>query len=85
MGARMGGMRINRQTWAISFGLNARGATGLILAGVGLSNGLIDERIFVAVVSMAILTTLVSAPAMSGLLRGRAAAVAGAQSISPEP
>lgn len=85
LGARMGGMQINRQTWAISFGLNARGATGLILAGVGLSNGLIDDRIFVAVVIMAILTTLISAPAMSGLLRGRAAAVAGAQSIPPVP
>jgi Kef-type K+ transport system membrane component KefB len=45
LGARIAGMKIDRDVWAISFGLNARGATGIILAGVGLANGVIDERI----------------------------------------
>jgi hypothetical protein len=35
-------MPIGRETWAVAFGLNARGATGIILAGVGLANGVID-------------------------------------------
>lgn len=33
LGARLAGMPLNRDTWAIAFGLNARGATGIILAG----------------------------------------------------
>ena len=32
-------MPIDREAWAIAFGLNARGATGIILAGVGLPTG----------------------------------------------
>ena len=42
---------------------NARGATGIILAGVGLTNRVIDERIFVAFVVMAPATSLISGPA----------------------
>lgn len=68
LGARLAGMPIDRRTLAIGFGLNARGATGIILAGVGLEQGVIDERIFVAVVVMAIVTSLLSAPLMKRLL-----------------
>jgi Kef-type K+ transport system membrane component KefB len=73
LGARLGGMPIDRDTWAIAFGLNARGATGIILASVGLSQGLIDERIFVGVVVMALITSLVAGPAMNRLLSDRMA------------
>ena len=73
LGARMAGMKINREVWAISFGLNARGATGIILAGVGLANHVIDERIFVAIVIMALVTSLMSAPMMNGLLHPKLA------------
>jgi Kef-type K+ transport system membrane component KefB len=68
LGARMAGMKIDRQVWAIGFGLNARGATGIILAGVGLANRVIDERIFVAIVVMALITSLMSGPLMTALL-----------------
>jgi Kef-type K+ transport system membrane component KefB len=60
--------RGHRETWAIGFGLNARAATGIILAGVGLTNGVIDARIFVAIVVMALVTSLMAGPAMSRLL-----------------
>jgi K+:H+ antiporter len=63
----------DREAWAIGFELNARGATGIILAGVGLTNGVIDERIFVAVVVMALVTSLMAGPMMSRLLWHRAA------------
>ena len=53
LGAKAAGMPIDREAWAVGFGLNARGATGIILAGVGLTNKVIDERIFVAIVLMA--------------------------------
>jgi Kef-type K+ transport system membrane component KefB len=67
-GAKAAGMRIDREVWAIAFGLNARGATGIILAGVGLTNGVIDARNFVAVVVMAVVTSLMAGPIMSRLL-----------------
>lgn len=71
LGARMAGMPIDRQVWAIASGLNARGATGIILAGVGLANGLIDERIFVAIFIMALSTSIISGPLMNMFLKGR--------------
>jgi Kef-type K+ transport system membrane component KefB len=71
LGARIAGMPLNREAWAIAFGLNARGATGIILAGVGLANHVIDERIFVAMVVMALVTSLMSGPIMNTLLSYR--------------
>jgi Kef-type K+ transport system membrane component KefB len=68
LGAKAAGMPMNREALAIGFGLNARGATGIILAGVGLSNHVIDERIFVAIVVMALVTSLMSGPMMNHLL-----------------
>jgi Kef-type K+ transport system membrane component KefB len=68
LGAKAAGMPLDRETWAIGFGLNARGATGIILAGVGLANNVIDDRIFVAIVVMAMVTSLMSGPTMNYLL-----------------
>ena len=84
LGAKAAGMPIDREAWAIGFGLNARGATGIILAGVGLTNGVIDGRIFVAIVVMALITSLMAGPTMSRLLeRHRAVAVASALRRKP--
>jgi Kef-type K+ transport system membrane component KefB len=68
LGARLAGMRIDRETFAIGFALNARGATGIILAGVGLEHGVIGERLFVAMVVMALFTSFLSGPAIRWLL-----------------
>ncbi|GIV66492.1 MAG: putative Na+/H+ antiporter [Bellilinea sp.] len=67
-GAKIAGMNIDRRTLAIASGLNARGATGIILAGIGLSNGLIDERIFVSLFITAILTSIAAGPLMTYFL-----------------
>jgi Kef-type K+ transport system membrane component KefB len=75
-GAKLAGMKIDSYTWAIAFGMNARGATGIILAGVGRSAGLIDDRIFVAIVVMALVTSLIAGPAMSWLLASQQKAMA---------
>lgn len=75
LGARLGGMPLDRDTWAIGFGLNARGATGIILAGVGRAAGVIDDRIFVAIVVMALVTSLLAGPMMNWLLSRRIAEV----------
>lgn len=86
LGAKLAGMKIDRYAWAIAFGMNARGATGIILAGVGRSAGLIDDRIFVAIVVMALITSLLAGPAMSWLLASQQSAVASiARSASKPP
>jgi Kef-type K+ transport system membrane component KefB len=75
LGAKLAGMPLDRETWAIGFGLNARGATGIILAGVGRTTGVIDDRIFVAIVVMALVTSLIAGPMMNWLLSHRFAAL----------
>jgi Kef-type K+ transport system membrane component KefB len=66
--ARASGVE-SRTAWAIAAGMNARGATGIILASVGLDHGVIDERVYVALVVMALVTSLVAGPAMKRLVR----------------
>jgi Kef-type K+ transport system membrane component KefB len=68
LGIWMARMPIDRDAWAIAFGLNARGATGIILAGVGRTAGVIDDRIFVAIVVMALVTSILAGPVMNWLL-----------------
>jgi Kef-type K+ transport system membrane component KefB len=71
LGAKAAGMPINRETLAVSFGLNARGATGIILASVGLANHIITDQIYVAIVLMAIITSIISGPAIKTFLKGQ--------------
>jgi Kef-type K+ transport system membrane component KefB/mannitol/fructose-specific phosphotransferase system IIA component (Ntr-type) len=67
VGARASGIQW-RESLAIGFGLNARGAMEIILALLAREAGLIDDRIFVALVTMAIGTSLLAGPAMKRLL-----------------
>jgi Kef-type K+ transport system membrane component KefB/mannitol/fructose-specific phosphotransferase system IIA component (Ntr-type) len=68
LGGRLAGMP-QREAWALGFGLNARGAMEIILGMLALQYGVIDERLFVALVVMALVTSLMSGPAMQWLLR----------------
>jgi Kef-type K+ transport system membrane component KefB/mannitol/fructose-specific phosphotransferase system IIA component (Ntr-type) len=67
VGARVGGLEW-RQSAAIGFGLNARGAMEIILALLALEAGLIKDQVFVALVVMALGTSLLSGPIMKRLL-----------------
>ncbi len=69
-GARLGGTEW-REAWAIGFAMNARGAMEIILGLLALEHGVIRQRMFVALVVMAFLTSLASGPAMRRLLRLR--------------
>lgn len=71
LGARLSGMDA-RESWAVGFGLNARGAMEIILGLLALQYGLIGPRLFVALVVMALVTSMMSGPAMARLLRSRA-------------
>ena len=70
LGARISGIEW-RSALAIGFGMNARGAMEIVLAGVALEYKLIDQRLFVALVTMALLTSMLSGPMMQRLLRPR--------------
>ncbi|MBA4019902.1 MAG: hypothetical protein C0483_22270 [Pirellula sp.] len=84
LGARIGGLDA-RSSWGVGWGMNARGATGIILANVGLEKGVIDQPTYVALVVMALATSIMAAPLMkrcfaarSPLPTGSSAVVAGA-------
>ena len=67
LGAWLGGMA-SREALAVGFGLNARGAMEIILASVALEAGLIDQRVFVALVVMALVTSAMAGPMMNRLM-----------------
>ncbi|NUM52311.1 MAG: cation:proton antiporter [Candidatus Hydrogenedentes bacterium] len=49
-----------RESWAVAFALNARGAMEIILGLLALRYGVISERLFVALVVMALVTSVMS-------------------------
>ncbi|MDR7131222.1 Kef-type K+ transport system membrane component KefB [Algoriphagus sp. 4150] len=61
-----------RDALAVGFGMNARGAMEIILGIIALENGLIDEKLFVALVVMALVTSMTSGPLMKWALREKA-------------
>jgi mannitol/fructose-specific phosphotransferase system IIA component (Ntr-type) len=69
LGARAGGLDW-RPAAAVGMGLNARGAMEIILALLALEAGLLKIQVFVALVTMALLTSLISGPTMRWMLRG---------------
>jgi Kef-type K+ transport system membrane component KefB/mannitol/fructose-specific phosphotransferase system IIA component (Ntr-type) len=69
LGSRAGGLRW-RPAAAVGFGLNARGAMEIILALLALEAGLLRVQVFVALVVMALATSLMSGPTMKWMLRG---------------
>jgi len=68
LGAYWGGMKKD-EALAIGFGMNSRGAMEIVLGILALQAGLIQERVFVALVIMALVTSLSSAPFMSYFLK----------------
>ncbi len=71
-GARLGGMDW-RSSWAVGLAMNARGAMEMILGILALQAGLIREQMFVALVVMALFTSLISAPSIHFLISRRRA------------
>ena len=68
LGASWGGLS-KRESFAIGFGMNARGAMEIILGLLALEYGVIREDLFVALVIMALVTTMISGPVMEWLIR----------------
>jgi Kef-type K+ transport system membrane component KefB len=49
-----------RESLRVGVGMISRGEVGLIVAGVGLSNGVINQQIFSIMVIMVLVTTMVT-------------------------
>ena len=70
LGAKWTGV-FPREAWAISFAMNARGAMEIVLGLVALQFGVISESLFVSLVVMALVTSMISGPAIQGIIRQR--------------
>lgn len=68
LGTRLGGFTW-RESLAAACGMNARGAMEIILGLVALENKLINEKVFVSLVIMALVTSMTSGPLMKRLLK----------------
>lgn len=68
IGTYLGG-NSKRESLAIGFGMNARGAMEIILGLIALENKLIGETFFVALVIMALVTSMTSGPLMKMFLK----------------
>jgi Kef-type K+ transport system membrane component KefB len=76
LGALLGGMDA-RSSWAVGLAMNARGAMEIILGVLALRAGLIGERMFVALVVMALFTSLISGPTIQAVMKDRTGAAVG--------
>jgi hypothetical protein len=70
LGARLSGIA-PRQAWAIGVALTSRGAMEIILGLLALRLGIIGERLFVALVVMALVTSVLTGPILAWLLRSK--------------
>ena len=68
IGARASGLKKN-ESLAIAFGMNARGSQEIVLGMVALQVKIIDERIFVGLVVMTVVTILIAGPLMKYYLQ----------------
>lgn len=75
VGARMTGVAW-REAAAIGFGMNSRGAMEILLAMLAMEAGIINEKFFVALVIMAVVTSMLSGPALVRLLRPKPSPIA---------
>ena len=66
IGARLGGLNL-RESVQLGAGMVSRGEVGLIVASVGIHEGLVSSDEFSAVVAMVLITTVVTPPILRGL------------------
>ncbi len=78
LGARLGGFKW-RESWQLGAGMVSRGEVGLIVANVGMVEGLLTGNAFSAIVGMVLVTTLVTPPFLRLLFREKEPADTSAQ------
>jgi Kef-type K+ transport system membrane component KefB/mannitol/fructose-specific phosphotransferase system IIA component (Ntr-type) len=68
LAARAGGLR-GAEAWGVGWAMNARGTLGIVLGLLAWHAGVIRERLFVALVTLALVTTAMAGPMIKRLLR----------------
>ncbi|MFP4071379.1 MAG: cation:proton antiporter [Desulfovibrionales bacterium] len=68
MGARWGGLPL-REAWTVGFAMVSVGAMGIIVGMIAREAGIIDERLYVALIVMAMVTSMMSGPSIRLILR----------------
>ena len=68
LGAYMGGLSL-RPAFVVGFGMNARGAMEIVLSTLAYKSGIIGQHLFVALIIMALLTSIAAGPLMRYFLR----------------
>ncbi|NPV87398.1 MAG: cation:proton antiporter [Anaerolineae bacterium] len=68
LGAKLSGFS-GREALQLGIGMISRGEVGLILASVGLSNGLLTPAIYSAIIGMVLVTTLITPPLLRAAFR----------------
>ena len=66
-GGRFGRLSM-RESLALACGMNARGSTEVIVASIGLSMGVLNQDLFTAIVTMAVVTTMAMPPMLRAAL-----------------
>ncbi len=74
LGARMSGLSKN-ESFAVAFGMNARGSQEIVLGALALQAKIIDEPVFVGLVVMTIVTILIAGPLMKYFLNKHTATI----------
>ncbi len=68
MGAHFGGLPWP-ESWAVGFGMMAKGTMGIILGLLALQKGVISETLFVAIVITSLVTSMIAGPLMQWVLK----------------
>jgi len=68
LGSRLGGLTW-REAWQLGAGMISRGEVGLIVASVGMVQGLVSQEEFSAIVGMVVVSTLVTPPLLRALFK----------------
>lgn len=72
LGARMGGMGL-QSSLRMGIGMVSRGEVGLIVAGVGVSEGILEPELFSVIILMVLVTTLITPPLLRWTFKGEEA------------
>lgn len=82
LGAYWGGLSA-KETMAVGFGMNARGAMEIVLGLLALQAGVITPPLFVALVIMAVVTSVMAGPMLQYFLTGEMKVATGLKEILP--
>jgi Kef-type K+ transport system membrane component KefB len=69
LGALWGGLKW-KEAMAVGFGMNARGAMEIVLGLLAMQAGVISQQLFVAIVIMAVVTSIMAGPMLQYLITG---------------